>query len=307
MKQLLGGITWYLVNPRKDNVNDLLKEFDDWAINYTNDVDFQICDFDSPRVLKNLKNIKRSDELEILENSDLIITLGGDGTLLRTVTKTDYPEDKKVLGVNLGGLGFLADTTPERFISHVESFLKKNYVLDKRTLLHCKVLNTNQQFEALNDIVIDKAGFSRVIQIDVKINNRVLNSYIADGIIISTPTGSTGYSLSAGGPIVAPHTNVFLLNPICPHSLTNRPMIVPDNSEIHITAWTEHDAFNLLSDGEKQGSFPSGSSFLICKSDRSVGFVKMKTQNFFKTLNKKLRWGEDFRNKKRWTYQKNKL
>lgn len=211
-----------------------------------------------------------------------------------------------VLGVNLGGLGFLANTPPEKLLHHVENYLSGNYVVDERTMLCCKIAGTSNKFVALNDIVIDKAGFSRVIQIDTKIDGELLNSYIADGLIISTPTGSTGYSLSAGGPIVPPHTNVFVLNPICPHSLTNRPIVIDDNSEITVQVWTESESFNLMRDGEKKGNFPSGEKFLIKKSPTRARFIQTKSQNFFKILSKKLSWGGDFRNKKRWTYQKEK-
>ncbi len=189
---------------------------------------------------------------------------------------------------------------------HLDQVIAGQYYVDERTLLALRQNGSKQTFAALNDIVIDKAGFSRVIQMDVKIDGRALNSYIADGLIISTPTGSTGYSLSAGGPIVAPHSNVISLNPICPHSLTNRPVIIPDDCEITIQVWTEHDSFNIIRDGVQHGSYESGSRFVIKKSKRKVYFIKMKSQNFFKTLSKKLSWGEDFRNKKRWTYQKEK-
>jgi NAD+ kinase len=292
-----------IVNPRKDDVNELLKNLDDWAFNYKDKVSLYLYTHNSPYIHTKFKNFIFSSENEILKESQVIITLGGDGTLLRTVAKLN-DSSPYFMGVNLGGLGFLADTPPDRLTEHIENVLKGQFSLDERSLLTIKQNGSKEKQEALNDFVIDKAGFSRVIQIDVKIDGKTLNSYIADGLIVSTPTGSTGYSLSAGGPVVAPYSNVFVLNPICPHSLTNRPVIIPDDVEISLQVWTEHSTFNIIRDGEKQGSYPSGSRFVIKKSRKRVRFIKMKSQNFFKTLSKKLHWGEDFRNKKRWTYQK---
>lgn len=233
----------------------------------------------------------------------MIITLGGDGTLLRAASKLEKGSIK-ILGVNLGGLGFLANTSPANFISQIENYITGDYLIDERAMLYCTINGVKESFTALNDIVIDKAGFSRVIQIDAKINGNLLNSYIADGLIVSTPTGSTGYSLSAGGPILTPNTNVFVLNPICPHSLTNRPMVIADDNEISIQVWTESSSFNVLRDGTKQGEFSSGTKIQIRKSPYKIEFIQNKSHNFFKTLSKKLSWGGDFRNKKRWTYQK---
>lgn len=298
-----------IVNPRKDNVSTLISKIDHFAGRVVQKAQFYICTYNSAFTKDSFENLITETETNLLKKSDLIVTLGGDGTLLRTVTKMHQSSNKKIMGVNLGGLGFLADTPVENVTSHIESFINGHFVLDERTLIECTLDNSSsskkKKIIALNDVVIDKAGFSRVIQIDIKIDGKSLNSYIADGLIISTPTGSTGYSLSAGGPIVSPHSKVILLNPICPHSLTNRPMVIPDDSEVHVRVWTENDSFSLLSDGETQGKFPSGTSFIIRKSTEMVGFVKVKSQDFFKTLNSKMRWGEDFRNKKRWTYQKN--
>lgn len=298
IKQIIGLV----VNPRKENISPILESFNTWADKHT-DIKFLLCTFNSSYVKKNFSNLKQSTEKNLLKKSELIITLGGDGTLLRTVNKLN-DTSVNVLGVNLGGLGFLANTPPDKLINHIENYLRGHYVIDERTMLCCNIKDYNKKFIALNDIVIDKAGFSRVIQIDVKADGSLLNSYIADGLIVSTPTGSTGYSLSAGGPIVSPHTNVFVLNPICPHSLTNRPLIIDDNNEIIVQVWTESGSFNLFRDGENKGSFPSGTSFHIKKSNQKVRFIQNKSQNFFKILSKKLSWGGDFRNKKRWTYQK---
>ncbi len=292
-----------IVNPRKDNVSSILENLDEWVSKFKDQASFWLCTNNSPYVKAEFTQFHISTEKEILSNADIIVTLGGDGTILRTVAKLSE-NSPQFLGVNLGGLGFLADTTADKLTEHLENVLMGQYYLDERTLIAIRQNGYKKKLIALNDIVIDKAGFARVIQIDVKINGKTLNSYIGDGLIVSTPTGSTGYSLSAGGPIIAPHSKVIVLNPICPHSLTNRPVVVSDDAEISIQVWTEHNSFNIIRDGQSQGSYPSGSRFVIKKSKKNVPFIKMKSQNFFKTLSKKLSWGEDFRNKKRWTYQK---
>lgn len=292
-----------IVNPRKENTEKFVELIDNWAGKNNEMFSFFLCSFNSPHISSKFPNLQIIGLDDLIKTANLIVTLGGDGTLLRTVTKLTRP-DIDILGVNLGGLGFLADTPPEKLINHLNYYRDGEYTIDERTLLSCKINGKNTPVTALNDFVIDKGGFSRLIEIHTKVNNKKLNSYIADGLIISTPTGSTGYSLSAGGSIISPTSEVFQLNPICPHSLTNRPVIVADSSEIRLQVWTEHQSFTILRDGENVGNYPSGTKIVIKKHPTRARFVKMTHQNYFKTLSKKLRWGEDFRNKKRWTYQK---
>ncbi|HES59630.1 MAG TPA: NAD(+) kinase, partial [Caldithrix sp.] len=207
-----------------------------------------------------------------------------------------------ILGVNLGGLGFLADTPPDKMIHNLEAFLAGNFLIEDRIVLKCRIENSDETFYAFNDFVIDKSGFSRVIEIITSVDGNLLNSYVADGLIISTPTGSTGYSLSAGGPIIVPQTKVFIINPICPHSLTNRPVVVSDDSEITLQVFTEYKEINLYKDGQFINNYSSGIIVTISKAEFVIKLIKMKDMSFFKTLRNKLHWGEDFRDKKRWSY-----
>ncbi len=262
---------------------------------------FFLRDYDSPYTDTHYSHIPYRSEQAILEAAQVIFTLGGDGTILRTV-KAIGPRGIPVLGVNLGGLGFLADTPPEGFLEHIKAIIEGRYLIEERSLLNCRVNNGKQSFTAFNDFVIDKAGFSRVIEINTAIDGHLLNSYIADALILSTPSGSTGYSLSAGGPIVIPQSSVFIINPICPHSLTNRPVVIPDTSLIKIRVATEHKEVSLICDGFTAASLPSGTELEFKKADYSVKLVKMKEREFFETMRSKLRWGEDFRNKNRWSY-----
>ncbi len=289
------------VNPRKKQVKLPLEQLNAWIKKNRPDASFILRDYDSPYTEKSYSHITYRSEQEILEAAQIIVTLGGDGTILRTV-KAIGSRGIPVLGVNLGGLGFLADTPPEGFLEHIKAIIDGDYLIEERSLLNCRVNNGEESFTAFNDFVIDKAGFSRVIEINTIIDGHLLNSYIADALILSTPSGSTGYSLSAGGPIVIPQTNVFIINPICPHSLTNRPVVIPDTSLVKIRVATEHKEVSLICDGFTAASLPSGTELELKKAEYSVKLVKMKEREFFETMRSKLRWGEDFRNKNRWSY-----
>ena len=290
-----------VVNPRKEQVADSLDRLAAWAKQNKPAVKFLLCTYNSPYIEKEYENLSTVSEQELLRQAEMIITLGGDGTILRLMHAINARQIP-VLGVNLGGLGFLAETAPEMIIEHLEAYLQGSVRIEDRIILKCEVSGERKVFYAFNDIVFDKAGFSRVIEINTRVNDKLLNTYIADALIISTPTGSTGYSLSAGGPIVIPQTQVFVINPICPHSLTNRPVVVPDSSEIYIQVQTEYKEINIFRDGEMVQSYPSGTTFVVSKAAFFARLVRMKSHSFYDTLRNKLHWGEDFRDKKRWSY-----
>ena len=296
-KQIVG----ILVNPRKKEVGAPLDSLDEWISLSNPGAEFLLATYQSKYLRTDYRNLKILPVEEILARADLLVTLGGDGTILRTVQAIGDREIP-ILGVNLGGLGFLAETPPELLIPNLQSYLMGKYLVESRKLLNCLVVDRDERFFALNDFVFDKAGFSRVIEIITMVDGSLLNSYIADALILSTPTGSTGYSLSAGGPIVLPGTEVFIINPICPHSLTNRPVVVPDTATISIKVYTEHKEFFLFRDGYKVDSYPSGTSFELTKAPFFAKLVKVKKRSFIETLRNKLHWGEDFRNKNRWSY-----
>ncbi|MEJ2542770.1 MAG: NAD(+)/NADH kinase [Calditrichaceae bacterium] len=274
---------------------------EDWLEKTKYSITVLVCTYKSKYLKHSFKHIQECNEDRLLRESQLILTLGGDGTILRAVQAIT---DKQIpiLGVNLGGLGFLADTSPEKMINNLEAYLSENYFIENRIVLKCKIENDDQTYYALNDFVIDKSGFSRVIEIITHVDENLLNSYVADGLIISTPTGSTGYSLSAGGPILVPKTNVFIINPICPHSLTNRPVVINDNSQITLQVYTEYKEMNIYRDGQFVNNYPSGILINISKASFAIKLIKMKEMSFFETLRNKLHWGEDFRDKKRWSY-----
>ena len=237
---------------------------------------------------------------KIFSECELIVAFGGDGTILRTVHligKTEIP----ILGVNIGSLGFLAATSLDSVVKHIKQYFNNELSIDKRSVLELSIDGENNRWYALNEFVIDKAGFHRVIKIETNINGHLLNSYISDGLIISTPTGSTAYSLANGGPIVLPSkSSVFIVNPICPHTLSNRPVVIPDSVEIELIVQSEIEEYQLICDGRSLGNFSINKNIKIRRAEFDVSLVIVPENDFYTTLRTKLGWGEDFRNKKRW-------
>ena len=293
-----------VVHPRKEQVVGPLERLDIWITEEKPDAQFLLFTDNSKYINDNYKNLIFSELDEIISSADMILTLGGDGSILRIVHVIG-DRGIPIMGVNMGGLGFLADTSIEMLTTHLKAFLSNNYIIESRSLIKAHCISDGHDFYALNDIVFDKAGFSRVIEIKIKVNGELFNSYISDALILSTPTGSTGYSMSAGGPIVIPLTEVFLINPICPHSLSNRPVIVPDKSILTVQVFTEFHEINVYRDGQIEGNYTSGIKFELTKADFKANFIKLKNNSFYDTLRTKFHWGEDFRDKKRWSYENN--
>ena len=240
-------------------------------------------------------------ETEIPDNVDMILAIGGDGTILHTVQIVGDRETP-ILGLNVGGLGFLTDIVFEEYGRAFEDILSGNYRTEKRLVLEGRLEGDDKPLYGLNEIIIDKSRSIRVIQIEVEVDNQFLNSYVADGMLISTPTGSTGYSLASGGPIVVPSTNVLIINPICPHSLTNRPIIVSGDVTITAITRTEYREFNVASDGRDVRSCKTRTKLTVRKAPFSACLVKPTDSSFFKLLHSKLHWAEDFRDKNRWSH-----
>ena len=235
-------------------------------------------------------------EESLLDTSDLILSFGGDGTILRNarlVGKREIP----ILGINLGGLGFLTSSSVGKAPQNIREYFEHKLSVEERSVLQVSIDGVADDHFFLNDLVVDKAGFSRLIRITTGVDDRLLNSFMADGMVISTPTGSTAYSLANGGPIVVPMTNAFIINPICPHTLSNRPIVISDNSIITLEVESEQGKFNVFGDGERIGTFSVGTTIRLQKAEYSVHLVHLPEQEFYTTLREKLGWGEDFREK----------
>ncbi|MBL3654901.1 NAD kinase [Fulvivirga sediminis] len=233
---------------------------------------------------------------EDLSELDYMLTLGGDGTLLEALT---HIRDKNVpiLGINTGRLGFLATTAKSDFRNAIDALFSRNIDIDERTLLRLESddhLFGDLNF-ALNDFTILKKDTSSMIVVHAYIDGEFLNSYWADGIILSTPTGSTGYSISCGGPVVLPHSDNFILTPVSPHNLTIRPIVVPDESELSFTIEGRSNNF-LISLDSRFEVVDSSVRLTIKKESFTAKLVKLKDNSYFKTLRQKLNWGLDVRN-----------
>jgi NAD+ kinase len=224
---------------------------------------------------------------------DLILVLGGDGTMIATARlmgDTEVP----VLGVNYGGLGYLAEFRIEELYEALESILAGNYRLDKRVMLDVKLLRGDQEVtrnRVLNDVVINKSALARIIEIEAKLNQQFVNSFRADGLIVSTPTGSTAYNLSAGGPVIFPSMNAVVITPICPFTLSNRPIVVPDDAAIELLLKTEQEDVALTLDGQVGFELQVDDRITIRKSKTIFNLVQPANRNYFDVLRDKLRWG----------------
>jgi len=231
---------------------------------------------------------------EVPEGSDLLIVLGGDGTLLaaaRAIGKREIP----VFPVNLGGLGFLTAIGREEVYPELERALRGEIRIAKRRLLHAEVARGGEvvaSYEALNDAVLTKASLARMIDLDAYVDEQLVCAYKADGLIVSTPTGSTAYSLSAGGPIIFPSVPAICLTPICPHMLTNRPVLVPETSVIRIHAHGPDGSIYLTIDGQVGNPIRVGDEMVCRSSQYSLLLVRPPRMRFFDVLRSKLKWGE---------------
>lgn len=228
------------------------------------------------------------------QQPELVVVLGGDGTLLaaaRAFAKTDIP----LLSVNLGGLGFLAEVQLADLYSTLEGWHKDCCAIDVRSMLHAEVLRSQKlymQYEALNDVVISKGAIARMGDFSVHLFDQFAASFRADGIIISTPTGSTAYNLAANGPILAPNVDALVVTPVCPHLLTLRPMVVRGDAQVTVTVEGVPDQTFVTVDGQEAEQLRVGDQVRCRRSDYSVKLIRMASTGFFDVLRAKLKWGE---------------
>ncbi|MEA3445455.1 MAG: NAD kinase [Bacteroidota bacterium] len=233
---------------------------------------------------------------EITGDVEFLISIGGDGTFLETipfVKGTNIP----VIGINSGRLGFLADIAKEELSSAMDNILQKKYKIEERVVLSLETKNNlfgDNNF-ALNEFTIHKKDSASMITIHTYLNDEYLNSYWADGIIVSTPTGSTAYSLSVGGPIVLPNSNNFIITPIAPHNLTVRPIVIPDHNVIRFKVEGRINSF-LASLDHRSQSFNKTMELVVCRAKFTVKIINLENHSFFSTLRNKLMWGLDKRN-----------
>lgn len=234
------------------------------------------------------------DRADVPEGCDLVIVLGGDGTLL-AVARALGGREIPIFPVNFGNLGFLTAITLEELYPELERALRGEYRVSGRRMLHAELHRGTRliaAYEALNDVVLTKASLARVIEVETRVDQHFVCTYRADGLIVSTPTGSTAYSLSAGGPIVFPTVAALLITPICPHMLTNRPVLVPDDSVIEIISRAVSDNAYLTIDGQVGEPLERGDRVVCKRSEKCVYLISPPRMMFFDVLREKLSWGE---------------
>jgi NAD+ kinase len=233
------------------------------------------------------------DEAELAKYVDLILVLGGDGTMIATARMlgdTEVP----VMGVNYGGLGYLAEFPLEELFPALEAILAGQYKVQQRLMLSVELWRGEElvtRNRVLNDVVVNKSALARIIEIEAYLNQQFLNLFRADGLIVATPTGSTAYNLSANGPIIFPSMNAVVITPICPFTLSNRPIVVPDDSMIEVRLMTENEEVALTLDGQVGFPLQAGDRAVIRKSKTSFNLVQPPNRNYFDVLRNKLKWG----------------
>jgi NAD+ kinase len=238
------------------------------------------------------ENMTRMDRADMIQEADILAALGGDGTVLRTVRFLSGSEIP-MLGINIGSLGFMTSVPENELEEALEQIQQGSYSISIRSMIDCKVRRDGElvgQFEALNDIAVGWGQSSRVVSLGVFVNWESVTSFLCDGLILSTPTGSTGHSLSAGGPILHPETNVFVLSMICPHTLSNRPLVLPDNSEIAIEILSTSKDLLLSADGQEHITLQEGDRIEMEKSLHVARLIRLPGHSYFSLLRQKLHW-----------------
>ena len=229
------------------------------------------------------------------ENTDLLFSIGGDGTLLKTVTYV-RGSNIPIMGINTGRLGFISSISAGQIDDAINDILKKNYKISERALLELNTTNRlfkNKNF-ALNEVAISKKDTSSMVRIDAYVDDEFLNTYWADGLVVSTPTGSTGYSLSCGGPIIMPGTNNIIITPNAPHNLNVRPIVINDQSTIKLKV-EDRDQLALVSLDSRSRAFDSDTELIIKKADFKIRLIQPQNNSFASTIRNKLMWGLDKR------------
>lgn len=231
-------------------------------------------------------------EFEILcQQCDILLTLGGDGTLI-SVVRRSFNYDIPVLGVYAGNLGFLADVSMDELDDFVANLACGKYRIDERAVLEANLTKNGHEIKmyAFNDVVLTRPSISNMITIETLVDGKAFNTYYGDGVVVSTPTGSTAYNLSAGGPVLFPLTNVFALTPICPHSLTQRPVVLPGTFSIEMK--TPNNRALMIIDGQDMHEFEQGDSVHIKLATKTAKLIHREEFNYFDVLKQKLNWGE---------------
>jgi NAD+ kinase len=278
-----------VVNPTKTSAFPLIERVLKWL----EEKDVEVL-LDSSVYDKLESSVKRSDAGDMPGNVDLILAFGGDGTMLNVSQHMDGAPTP-LMGVKVGGLGFLTGVTEEEVFTTLEEVLAGNHRIERRMKLDCSVLHPDgskhREGVALNDVVIQRNSLERMLTIETYVDDEFLASYACDGLIISTPTGSTAHSLSAGGPIIYPEAEAIVVTPICPHMLTNRPLVLSANQQLRAVVVSESTSVGLMIDGQIAVELHPLDEVLVRKSPFCIHLVGSSDKSYFEVLRTKLNWG----------------
>jgi len=275
--------------PKKTEIREIVPSLTQWLRERNVEV---FIDKETASLLESAeKSLSRN---EMPSQVDLLVVLGGDGTLLaaaRALNRKPVP----ILAVNLGGLGFLTVITREELYPTLELVLAGNFKTERRVQIEGELVRADEvisSFLALNDVVLNKGAIARILDFDVLVNGRFISTYKSDGLIVSTPTGSTAYSLAAGGPIVTPAVEAFVVTPICAHTLTNRPLVLPDSVQIEVVVKSQREVAYLTVDGQMGIATHSEDTVRLKKASSCVEIIQPPNKDYFEILRQKLKWGE---------------
>ena len=275
-----------IANVRKELTKGVVEEIINWADE--NKIDFFVCEELIPLVGHKEKSIPIG---KLWEVSEVLISLGGDGTML-TSARAVGEHDTPILGINLGGVGFLTEMNSNDLSNTLNKLKNGDYFIEKRMVLETEIegLKKFNQY-ALNDVVIDKGEVARLFLLHLYAHDEFICSYSADGLIISTPTGSTAYNLASGGPIINPRMNAIIVSPICPHTLASRAILFSEHDTLKVIVELDSREAVLTIDGQVAFHLKSGSSVLVRKAKHSVNLIKFRDRSFYEILRRKLHWG----------------
>jgi NAD+ kinase len=278
-----------VAKPKKAEVEPILRDLVAWLRGRGLEV---VADLEAVAICPEAgPGLSRADVVAV---ADLLVVLGGDGTLL-SVARLVGPREVPILGVNLGGLGFLTEVTLHELFPTLETVLRGEFAVSRRLTLTARILRAGEvvgSYEALNDVVVTKTAPSRIVDLEAYVNGEYVATFRADGLIVATPTGSTAYCLSAGGPIIYPSLPALVVIPICPHTLTNRPLVLPDSAEIEIMPAGVGEDVHLTLDGQVGVGLRHRDVVSVQCSDRTITLIKSPKLNYFELLRTKLKWGE---------------
>jgi NAD+ kinase len=277
-----------LTKPKFPDVTHILKELVAWLRERQKEVVF---DGKTAALLGEQAVHKKT---EIASLADMVIVLGGDGTMLnaaRLVEERGVP----ILGVNMGGLGFLTEVSLDRLYPALEKIFAQEFFLDERLMLRARIHRHGEhvaQATVLNDVVVSKGTLSRMVEIQIAIDGKFVTSLRGDGLIVSTPTGSTAYSLSAGGPIIAPSIQALILTPISPHTLTHRPLLIPSSAALEVTLTSQDEGAMTTFDGQVGIAMTQGDTVAVQASEHRTRLIRFPDHTYYDVIRRKLKWGE---------------